>query len=38
MMQKQGGGGDPMENFMMDEANPLMQKKSARSRALGLPF
>lgn len=38
MMQQQGGGGDPMANFMMDGENPLMQKKSARSRALGLPF
>jgi hypothetical protein len=38
MMQQQGGGGDSMTNFMMDGSNPLMQKKSARSRALGLPF
>ena len=38
MMQQQGAGGDPMANFMMDGSNPLMQKKSARSRALGLPF
>jgi hypothetical protein len=38
MMQQQGAGGDPMTNFMMDGSNPLMQKKSARSRALGLPF
>jgi type IV secretion system protein VirB9 len=38
MMQQQGTGGDPMANFMMDGTNPLMQKKSARSRALGLPF
>lgn len=38
MMQQQGAGGDPMGNFMMDGSNPLMQKKSARSRALGLPF
>jgi hypothetical protein len=38
MMQQQGGGGDPMGNFIMDGSNPLMQKKSARSRALGLPF
>jgi type IV secretion system protein VirB9 len=38
MMQQQNGGGDPMGNFMMDGSNPLMQKKSARSRALGLPF
>ena len=38
MMQQQGGGSDPMANFMMEGENPLMQKKSARSRALGLPF
>jgi len=38
MMQQRGGGGDPMGNFMMEGENPLMQKKSARSRALGLPF
>ncbi len=38
MMQQQGAGGDPMANFMMEGENPLMQKKSARSRALGLPF
>jgi hypothetical protein len=50
MMMQQGGqlqggstdpnqsGGDPMTNSMMDGSNPLMQKKSARSRALGLPF
>ena len=38
MMQQQGGSGDPMANFMMEGGNPLMQKKSARSRALGLPF
>ena len=38
MMMQQGGGGDGMANSMMDGANPLMQKKSARSRALGLPF
>jgi type IV secretion system protein VirB9 len=42
MMPQQGdpsqGGGDPTANFMMDGSNPLMQKKSARSRALGLPF
>ena len=42
MMMQQGdpnqSGGDPMMNSMMDGSNPLMQKKSARSRALGLPF
>ena len=42
MMMQQGdpnqSGGDPMTNSMMDGSNPLMQKKSARSRALGLPF
>ncbi len=38
MMMQQQGGGDPMTNSMMDGSNPLMQKKSARSRALGLPF
>lgn len=38
MMMQQQGGSDQMGNFMMDGSNPLMQKKSARSRALGLPF
>jgi len=36
MMMQQGA--DPMANMMLDGNNPLMQKKSARSRALGLPF